>query len=239
MICRTVCVTFVLTLVLFHIGSGIALAQHDEIERLKAATTVFEEIMKAPDNAVPRAILERAEAIAIIPNTVKAGFIFGGHRGKGVLSARNEHGEWSQPTFLTLTGGSFGLQIGGQAIDLVLVVMNRRGLEKLIQNEFKLGGDVSAVIGPLGRDAEATTDLHFRAEILSYSRTRGLFAGITLKGSTITADRDANNRFYGYPYGSGQLVLEEEPATPKDPAAVTAWRTLLSREAKLVNDTAP
>ncbi|MEE2637079.1 MAG: lipid-binding SYLF domain-containing protein [Acidobacteriota bacterium] len=239
MTCRPICVPLILTFVVFPIGSGFALAQHAELERLKAATTVFEEIMEAPDNAVPRAILERAEAIAIIPNTVKAGFIFGGHRGKGVLSARNEQGAWSQPAFLTLTGGSFGLQIGGQAIDLVLVVMNRRGLEKLIQNEFKFGGDVSAVIGPVGRDAEATTDLHFRAEIISYSRTRGLFAGITLKGSTITADRDANERFYGYPYGSGQLVLEEEPATPEDSAAVTAWRTLLSQEATLATDTAP
>jgi len=239
MTCRPICVPLILTFVVFPIGSGFALAQHEELERLKAATTVFEEIMEAPDNAVPRAILERAEAIAIMPNTVKAGFIFGGHRGKGVLSARNEQGEWSQPAFLTLTGGSFGLQIGGQAIDLVLVVTNRRGLEKLIQNEFKFGGDVSAVIGPVGRDAEATTDLHFRAEILSYSRTRGLFAGITLKGSTITADRDANERFYGYPYGSRQLVIEEEPATPEDSAAVIAWRTLLSREATLATDTAP
>jgi lipid-binding SYLF domain-containing protein len=193
---------------------------------------VFEEIMDAPDNSVPRAILDNAEAVAIIPNTVKAGFIFGGHRGKGVISARTADGGWSQPAFLTLTGGSFGLQIGGQSIDLVLVVMNRRGLEKLLQNEFKFGVDASAVVGPVGRDAEATTDLHMRAEILSYSRTRGLFAGVTLKGSTITADRDANERFYGYPYGSGQLVLEEEPATPHDADAVATWQDLLRSQSR-------
>ncbi|MDA1092210.1 MAG: lipid-binding SYLF domain-containing protein [Acidobacteria bacterium] len=211
------------------LGAGPAFAQHEELERLEAATAVFAEIMDAPDNAIPRSILDKAEAVAIIPNTVKAGFIFGGHRGKGVISARTADGNWSQPAFLTLTGGSFGLQIGGQTVDLVLVVMNRKGLENLLQNEFKFGGDASAVVGPVGRDAEATTDLHLRAEIVSYSRTRGLFAGITLKGSTIKADRDANERFYGYPFGSGQLVLEEEPATPHNPNAVSAWREALAK----------
>lgn len=224
-----ICTRLPIVALALHLGTGLALAQHDELERLEAATTVFEEIMDAPDNSVPRSILEKAEAVAIIPNTVKAGFIFGGHRGKGVISARTADG-WSQPAFLTLTGGSFGLQIGGQAIDLVLVIMNRQGLEKLLQNEFKFGGDASAVVGPVGRDAEATTDLHLRAEILSYSRTRGLFAGVTLKGSTITADRDANERFYGYPYGSGQLVLEEEPATPHDADAVSTWQQLLAAQ---------
>ena len=218
-------------LLVLHLGTGLAGAQQDELERLESATTVFREIMDAPDNSVPRTILQRAEAVAIIPNTVKAGFIFGGHRGKGVISARTPDGGWSQPAFLTLTGGSFGLQIGGQSVDLVLVIMNRLGLEKLLQNEFKFGGDASAVVGPIGRDAEATTDLHLRAEILSYSRTRGLFAGITLKGSTITADRNANERFYGYPYGSGQLVLEEEPAIPHSADAVSTWQTLLSEAA--------
>ena len=213
-----------------HLGAGLAVAQDDEIKRLKTATTVFEEIMAAPDNAIPRAILDKATAVAIFPSTVKAGFIFGGHRGKGVISARNEQGEWSTPAFLTLTGGSFGLQIGGQSVDLILVIMNRRGLEKLLRNEFKIGGDASAVVGPLGRNLEASTDLTLRAEILSYSRTRGLFAGITLKGSTIRADRDANERFYDYPFGSGQLVLEGEAATPHDADAVANWRATLAKD---------
>ena len=211
-----------------HLGPGLAIAQDEEIRRLETATTVFEEIMEAPDNAIPRAILDNAAAIAIFPSTLKAGFIFGGHRGKGVISARNEQGEWSTPAFLTLTGGSFGLQIGGQSVDLILVVMNQRGLEKLLRNEFKVGGDASAVVGPIGRDVEASTDLTLHAEILSYSRTRGLFAGITLKGSTIRADRDANERFYDYPFGSGQLVLEGEAATPHDAGAVAGWRATLA-----------
>ena len=211
-----------------HLGAGLAIAQDDELRRLKTATIVFEEIMAAPDQGIPAAIFDKAAAVAIFPSTLKAGFIFGGHRGKGVISARNEQGEWSTPAFLTLTGGSFGLQIGGQSVDLILAIMNRRGLEKLLQNEFKLGGDISAVVGPLGREAEASTDLTLHAEILSYSRTRGLFAGITLKGSTIRADRDANERFYGYPFGSGQLVLEGEAATPHDADAVATWRATLA-----------
>ena len=215
-----------------HVGAGLAIAQDDENKRLKTATTVFEEIMDAPDKAIPGAILDKAAAVAIFPSTLKAGFIFGGHRGKGVISARNEQGEWSTPAFLTLTGGSFGLQIGVQSVDLILVIMNRRGLEKLLQNEFKIGGDVSAVVGPIGRDIEASTDLTLHAEILSYSRTRGLFAGITLKGSTIRADRDANEQFYGYPFGSGQLVLEGEAATPYDADAVARWRATLATHIK-------
>ena len=215
-----------------HLGAGLAIAQDNENKRLKTATTVFEEIMDAPDKAIPGAILDKAAAVAIFPSTLKAGFIFGGHRGKGVISARNEQGEWSTPAFLTLTGGSFGLQIGAQSVDLILVIMNRRGLEKLLQNEFKIGADVSAVVGPIGRDIEASTDLTLHAEILSYSRTRGLFAGITLKGSTIRADRDANERFYGYPFGSGQLVLEGEAATPYDADAVARWRATLATHIK-------
>ncbi|MCH7749112.1 MAG: lipid-binding SYLF domain-containing protein [Acidobacteria bacterium] len=215
-----------------HLGAGLAIAQDDENKRLKTATTVFEEIMDAPDKAIPGAILDKAAAVAIFPSTLKAGFIFGGHRGKGVISARNAQGEWSTPAFLTLTGGSFGLQIGAQSVDLILVIMNRRGLEKLLQNEFKIGADVSAVVGPIGRDIEASTDLTLHAEILSYSRTRGLFAGITLKGSTIRADRDANERFYGYPFGSGQLVLEGEAATPYDADAVARWRATLATHIK-------
>ena len=205
-----------------------AAAQSDEAERVSRATTVFEEIMEAPDAAIPRAVLDRAEAVAIFPNTIKAGFVFGGHRGRGVITALNrETGAWSPPAFLTLTGGSFGLQIGGQAVDLVLVVMNRRGLENLLRNEFKIGGDASAVVGPLGRDAEASTDIQLRAEILSYSRTRGLFAGVSIKGSTVRADEDANERFYNDRLSSEQIVLEGATGPSVAPQAVTDFRESL------------
>ena len=209
--------------------SAPLLAQTEEAERIVVSTRVLAEIMDAPDAAIPGAVLESAEAIAVFPSTLKAGFIFGGHRGRGVISARREGtGGWSVPAFLTLTGGSFGLQIGGQSVDVVLVIMNRRGLEKLLQSEFKIGGDASAVVGPLGRDLEASTDILLQAEILSYSRTRGLFAGVSLEGSTIRADTDANERFYGDALDSQEIVLDQKAGEPHDADVVSALQAALA-----------
>ncbi len=225
---RMVCVA--VGVVSIVVGSLPAWAQSDEAERVGEAATVMEEIMAAPDGGIPTSILEAADAIAIFPSTIKAGFVFGGHRGRGVIIGRDaESGAWSPPAFLTLTGGSFGLQIGGQSIDLILVVMNERGVENLLRNEFKVGGDASAVVGPVGRDIEATTDIQLRAEILSYSRTRGVFAGVTLKGSTIRADRDANERFYGERLDSSEIVLEAKAGAPFDADAVAALTDSLKR----------
>ena len=205
-------------------------AQSEETERIALATTVIEEIMDTSDAAIPRAVMEGAAGIAIFPSTIKAGFIFGGHRGKGVIMARDpEAGTWSEPAFLTLTGGSFGLQIGGQSVDLILVIMNRRGLENLLRNEWKVGGDASAVIGPVGRDVAASTDIQMRAEILSYSRTRGVFAGVTLQGSTIRADRDANEQFYGSRLESGEIVLDRQAGQPHDASVVESLRQVMAR----------
>lgn len=202
-------------------------AQSDEADRVRDAATVFDEIMGAPDRGIPKSILGKAEGIAVFPSTFKGGLIVGAHRGKGILSVRDrKSGTWSAPAFLTLTGGSFGAQIGAQAIDLVLVVMNRRGLQNLVRNEFKIGADASIAAGPLGRDAEASTDIQMRAEILSYSRTRGLFAGITLKGSAIREDGDANERFYGRRYHTRDVVFERLGGAP-DPVA--AWRDTLGK----------
>ena len=196
-----------------------------EARRLREASIVFGEIMAAEDVGIPEAILGKAEAIAIFPNTVKAGFVFGGMRGRGVLSARTATG-WSAPAFLTLTGGSFGLQIGGQAADIVLVINDRRGVETLISNQFKLGADVAVAAGPVGRDAQAATDLQLRAQILSYSRARGLFAGVTINGSTVRQDRDANERFYGQRLEMKQIVLE---GAGQPPASVAAWQETLRK----------
>lgn len=208
-------------------ASPASARQSDEADRIRESATVLSEIMNAPDKAIPRSVLEKAEAIVVFPSTFKGGFIFGGHRGRGILSVRDrDSGRWSPPAFLTLTGASFGAQIGGQAVDLVLVVMNRRGLENLLQNQFKVGADASVAAGPVGRDAEASTDIQLRAQILSYSRTRGLFAGVTIKGSSIRQDRDANERFYGVAHRTRDVVLDGR-AAPKPP--VDVWFQTLTR----------
>ena len=221
------------------IAAGPALhAQADEAERIADAAQVLDEIMGVPESAIPEKIMANAEAIAVFPSTVKGGFGIGVHRGKGILSKRNrDTGTWSAPAFLTLTGGSFGAQIGAQAIDLVLVVMNKGGLDNLLENEFKIGGDASVAAGPIGRGVEASTDVQMKAEILSYSRARGLFAGVSLAGSAIQEDEDANRAFYGRPVRNAQIV-DESPrpvgttGSAPLPEVVTTWRTTLTKHAK-------
>ena len=201
----------------------------EESSRIRESITVLNEIMAPSDTSIPTSIAAKAEGIAIFPGTIKGGFIFGGMRGRGILSARTEGG-WSAPTFMTLTGGSVGLQIGGQAADLVLIIMNRRGLEQFVRNQFKFGADAAVAAGPVGRDAQANTDLQLRAEILSYSRSRGLFAGVTVNGSTVRADIDANQRFYGKRLDGPQLVLNN--ASVEAPTPVPEWIQTLSRHIK-------
>lgn len=207
---------------------ALAGAADGEAARLDEGIRVLDEMMGAPDSAVPQSILERAVAVAVFPSTVRAGFIFGGQRGRGFIAARNPAtGVWSAPAFLTLTGGSFGLQAGAQQADVVLVVQNPRGLTRLLGNRFKLGGGVAAAVGPVGRSLEAATDLQLSAEILSYSRTRGAFAGLTLSGATLRADRDANERFYGVRFTSGQILLEGHPGSAALPDAAARLRRAL------------
>jgi lipid-binding SYLF domain-containing protein len=202
----------------------------DELKRVTEATTVLEEIMGAADKAVPRAIMEKAEGIAVFPSMIKGGLVVGAQHGRGIMSVRNKQtGGWSSPAFLSITGGSFGAQIGVQSIDLVLVINGQRGLEQLVKNQFKIGADASAAAGPVGRDASASTDLQMRAQILSYSRSRGLFAGVTLNGSTIRQDRDANERFYGTAFRTGQIVFDGMGGSPD---AATAWKASLTKYAK-------
>jgi lipid-binding SYLF domain-containing protein len=199
----------------------------NEAKRVRDAATIFDEIMAAEDKAIPTAILSKATGIAIFPSTVKAGFIFGGMRGRGILSGHSANG-WSSPAFLTLTGGSFGLQIGGQAADIVLVINGDRGLQNLVSNQFKIGANASVAAGPVGRDAQAATDIQLRAQILSYSRARGLFAGVSINGSTIRQDVDANARFYGSRLTTREIVFEGKAGTP-DPVGL--WRAALSKYA--------
>jgi len=206
------------------------LAQSEEAARIKAATTVLQEIKDAPDGGVPKWVVEKAQAVAVFPGVKKGGLLIGGEWGRGIISAKSmKSGTWSAPAFLTLTGGSIGAQIGGQEVDLVLVVIDERGLEQLAKNQFKVGADAGVSAGPVGRNSEASTDFQMRAKILSYSRSRGLFAGITLNGASVKQDRDANERFYGQAYRTSQIIIERLGGAP-DP--VPAWRDLLSSAAK-------
>jgi lipid-binding SYLF domain-containing protein len=202
-------------------------SQSEAASRIRASTSVFAEIMNAPDGGVPKSILDKAEGIAVFPSVLKGGFVIGGLYGHGILSVRDRASQtWSAPAFLSLTGGSFGAQIGGQAVDLVLVIMNRRGLDQLVRNQFKIGVDAAAAAGPVGRNAEASTDIQLRAEILSYSRSRGLFVGVTINGASIRQDRDANMRFYGTAYTTRQIVMERLGGAPEP---VAAWRDMLGK----------
>jgi len=208
-------------------AASVAGAQSREATIVRDATTVFDEIMAAPDKQVPQAILDKAEAIAVFPGVLRAAFVFGGQRGRGIISVRNRASTgWSAPAFLTITGGSWGAQIGGESIDLVLVILNRQGVDNLLKNQFKIGGEASAAAGPVGRSAEASTDVLMRAQILSYSRSRGLFAGVAVNGSSVRADVDANQRMYGARLHSREIAIDRRGGSP---AAIGAWRETLQK----------
>src|SRR5450755_2852739 len=166
------------------------------VQRIQSAATVLDEIQGAPDKGIPEEVLGSAECVAVVPSLLNGGFVFGGRYGKGVASCRTPAG-WSAPAFFTIGGGSFGLQIGGQATDLVMLIMNKGGMNNLLSSQFKLGADASAAAGPVGRHAAADTDWKMRAEVLTYSRSRGLFAGLELSGAVIKQDKNSTREFYG------------------------------------------
>lgn len=199
----------------------------DEAKRITESIQVLNELTTTPDNAIPSYVLERAEAIVVIPTLVKGGFVVGAEHGRGVMSVRDRKtNQWSSPSFVTMTGGSIGWQIGLQSVDLVLVVMNREGVDDLLKSEFTLGGNASVAAGPVGRSAEASTDARMGAKILAYSRAKGLFAGATLEGSSLRSDDDANQRFYGRAISAKVLA---ESANLTAPPAAKQWRDALSR----------
>lgn len=197
----------------------------DAVSQSAKAARVFSEIMQAPDKAIPKDILNKAECVSVFPSVVKAGFIVGGRGGRGVASCRAASG-WSAPAFFNLKGGSFGLQIGAQATDFVLLFMNKRGMQRLLGDKFEVGGDASVAAGPVGRQAGASTNIRLDAEILSYSRSRGLFAGLELKGVAITLDDSNMKAVYGQE-GNAKEVLQKGNSTA--PADVRAFPTRLGR----------
>ncbi|MBL0039704.1 MAG: lipid-binding SYLF domain-containing protein [Xanthomonadales bacterium] len=173
------------------------MAGDKEDERAQNAARVLAEIMAVPDKRVPSHLIEKAEAIAVIPDVVKAGLVIGGRHGRGLISVRSPDGTWSNPSFISITGGSIGFQAGVQSTDVVLVFRSKRGVDQIVNGKFTLGADAAVAAGPVGRNAQASTDAQLKAEIYSYSRSRGLFAGVALDGSVLSIDHDSNQSTYG------------------------------------------
>lgn len=200
-------------LLLLALSPLLLLAASKDAERLAEATTVFSEVMATPDKAIPKELLERAHCVAVVPGFKKGAFIIGASYGKGYLSCRGKGKTgWSAPATIRMEGGSVGFQIGGTETDLILLVMNTRGADSLMQSKFTLGGAVQAAAGPVGRTSTAETDAAMRAEILSYSRARGLFAGISLQGATLRADADGNEAIYKRKLTTAEIVRDRKVA---------------------------
>jgi len=230
-------VSILATIALFEMALAVGLAETKENERLENCGVVLGEIMNVPDN-IPANLVDKAECVIVIPSVLKAAFIIGVSYGRGAMTCRSgEHftGPWGAPIMIALEGGSFGFQLGGQATDFVILVMNPRGAMAILKNKVKLGADASAAAGPKGRDLEAATDVTFRAEMLTYSRSRGLFAGISLEGSTLRPDNGANEELYGKKISAGDIVLKG--AVPKPASAQELIATLTKFSPK--NDSDP
>lgn len=188
--------------------------REDVQKRLRSAAEVFEEVMAVPEKAVPHELLERAQCVAVVPSMLKGGFIVGAKHGKGAVTCKRA-GRWGAPVMIAITGGNIGLQIGGEAVDLVMLIMNEKGKRFLYNDKFTIGAGVSAAAGPVGRSASAETNATIRAEILTYSRSRGLFAGATIDGASVRPDKDANQALYGRVV-SVEQVLNGNVQTPSD-----------------------
>jgi SH3 domain-containing YSC84-like protein 1 len=213
----TLCLSLMMTC------SAFAASSHTDLQdRLDSAKTVLDQIMGAKDRTIPMNILEQATCVAVVPSMIKGAFVFGAQYGQGVVTCRTGHG-WSAPVFVRMAGGSWGFQIGGQATDLVLVAVNDRGMQALLKNKFKIGGDASAAAGPVGRAGQAATDWKMNAELLSYSRNKGLFAGVSLDGTSVSQNKDDTEIYFGGPQ-KFDTVLKGDVAVPA--GAVSFVRTV-------------
>jgi lipid-binding SYLF domain-containing protein len=210
----SVCLSFLLT------STAVASSKEDLQARIDSAKVVLDQIMSAKDRTIPSNILKSATCVAVVPGMVKGAFLVGAQYGQGVVTCRTGHG-WSAPVFIRMAGGSFGFQIGGQATDLVLVAVNDRGMQDLLKDKFKIGGDASAAAGPVGRAGTASTDWKMNAELLSYSRAKGLFAGIDLDGTSVSQNQDDTELYYGTPHHF-ESILKGDVGVP--PGAVAFVR---------------
>ena len=209
---KKVCVVFALLTMI----AAPVFAQKKEQDRVENAGNVIKEILNIPDD-IPQSVIDKADCVVVMPSVIKFAFGFGGSYGRGVMTCRGGDdfkGPWGPPTMMALEGGSFGLQLGGQATDFVLLLMTPRSAKSILSSKVKLGGDVSVAAGPVGRNASAETDIALRAEILSYSRARGLFAGISLSGSTLRPDNAANKKLYGKEISARDIVFNHGVAAP-------------------------
>ncbi|MGB8060524.1 MAG: lipid-binding SYLF domain-containing protein [Candidatus Sulfotelmatobacter sp.] len=224
-------ILIVTTLVLLVTLTAVASDRDDDVNRTNKATQVFKEIMNTPDQGIPQELLESAKCIAIIPGDVKFAFIFGGNYGRGLATCRTGHG-WSAPLFLAIEGGSVGYQIGGSSTDIVMLFMNDHALHSLLSDKFKLGADASVAAGPVGRNAAAGTDLKLNAEILSYSRSKGVFIGVSLNGAVVQADKSGDRAMYGHNV-SRHEILSGKVAVPESAQALLHEVGGYAHEAKL------
>jgi SH3 domain-containing YSC84-like protein 1 len=214
------------------IGTCFAADEDDNsaADRVKAAATVLEDIQSTPDVGIPDEVMGSAECVAVVPSMLKAGFMFGAQYGRGVASCRTPKG-WSDPAFFRIEGGSFGLQIGGQAVDLVMLIMNNKGMDNLLRSKFKLGADATVAAGPVGRHAAADTDWKMRAQVLSYSRARGVFAGLELNGAVVKQDRESTQIFYGHnqPFSTTLMTVSSPQAALPFLQDLAKWAKIASK----------
>jgi lipid-binding SYLF domain-containing protein len=202
---------FVTLVALFSLGAASAAwseTREETQNRLDNAATVLHEIMGAPDKGIPEEVFEHAKCVAVVPHMIKAGFVFGGENGRGVATCRTEHG-WSAPAFFAITGGNWGLQIGVEGVDLVMIFQGEKGMQHLLASKFQLGADASAAAGPVGRHASANTDWKLNTEVLTYSRAKGAFAGLTLTGADLRRDDDSMDAYYGHDVSTHRVLTGE------------------------------
>ena len=232
-----------LAVVVLLLALPVAAATKEE-KRVADAADVLDQFLRIPEQSIPPAMLSRAYAIAVVPNVVRIGFGLGARRGKGILVVRQDDDSWSNPAFIALTGGSFGFQVGVQSTDVILVFKTRRGVDSIANGKLTLGADASIAAGPVGRSVEGATDVRFQAEIVSYSRARGIFGGVAFAGSGVTMDRKANVAFYSSPSMTPEKIFASSPNIAPDIAnrfvqILTAQTTRLAKAPGMVTGTAP
>jgi lipid-binding SYLF domain-containing protein len=205
------------------VATGVVLGQEvSPDKRLQNAAAVVDEMMGMPDKGIPRDLLNKAQCLVVIPGLKKAAFIVGGAYGRGYASCRRPDGRWGAPAAVRIEGGSFGFQLGGESTDVILLVMNKRGMEKLVSDKFTLGADAAVAAGPVGRDAKADTDVLMKAEMLAYSWSHGLYAGISLEGATLRPDDSENAKLYGHPITNREILVQGVPTPPAARVLVSA-----------------